>query len=124
MGRGEVFAISDCLVITALRRDCWELGGWGVAQVLTTFLRGCVSVLYQDFAPKLDLNLINRLFDLVNCFELLWGIGGYDVSSIWAHSGLFDRSLLPPALFDRGHWISQVFALMCLERLCCGEVIR
>ena len=77
-------------------------GGGGGTRILTSFLRGCVSVLYQDFAPKLDLNLIYCLLDLVNCFELLWGIGGYDVLSMWAHPGFFYRSLLPPALFNTG----------------------
>ena len=50
----------------------------------------------------MDLNLIYRLLDLVNCFELSWGIGGHDVSSMWAHSGLFDWSLLLPASVDTG----------------------
>ena len=88
---------------TALCRDCWEPGGGGGgAQVLTSFLQVCVPVLYQDFAPKLDLNLIYHLLDLVNCFELSWGIGGHDASSMWAHPGLFDRSLLPLASVDTG----------------------
>ena len=39
---------------------------------------------------------------LVNCFELLCGIGEYDVSSICAHSALFDRDLLPLTLSDMG----------------------
>ena len=55
--------------------------GTGGNRVLTNFLQGCVPVLYQDFAPKLDMNLIYRLLDLVNCFELSWGIGGHNVSS-------------------------------------------
>ena len=86
------------LVLADLHRDCWEPGMDSSAD----FPWGCVSVLCQDFAPKLDLNLIYRLSDLLNCFELLCGIGGYDVSPIWVHPGLFDRGLLPPALFDMG----------------------
>ena len=67
---GGWFAVSlGHLVLTVLHRDCWEPGG---TRVLTSFPRGCVSVLYQDFAPKLGLNLIYRLLDLVNCFELMY----------------------------------------------------
>ena len=90
---GWFAARREHLVLTALRRDYWEPGGGGGARVLTSFLQGCVPVLYQDFAPKLDLNLFYRLLDLVNCFELSWGIGLHDVSSMWAHPGLFGRSL-------------------------------
>ena len=75
-------------------------GGGGGTPVLTSFLQGCVLVLCQDLAPKLDLNLIYRLLDLVNCFKLSWGIGGYGVSSMWAHPGLFDW--LPLAMVDTG----------------------
>ena len=64
--------------------DCWLI-----------FSQGCASVLYQDFAPKMDLNLIYRLSDLVNCFERMCGIGVYDASSVCAHPGLFDRGLWP-----------------------------
>ena len=41
----------------------------------------------------MDPYLIYRLSDLVYCIELLCGISGYDVSSICAHPGLFDRGL-------------------------------
>ena len=89
---GEWFAASwGHLVFTIFHIDCWKPGG---TRLLT--------VLHQDFAPKFGLNLIYHLLDLVNCFELLCGIGGYDVSSIWDHPGLFDRRLLPPALTDMG----------------------
>ena len=54
-------------------------GGGGVVRLLTSSPQECASVLYQDFALKLDLILFYRLSDLVNCFELLCGIGGYDV---------------------------------------------
>ena len=40
----------------------------------------------------------------MNCFELLCGIGGYDVSSIRSHPGLFDRSLLPPVFLICAHF--------------------
>ena len=40
--------------------------------------------------------------ELVNHFELLCCIGGYDVSSIGTYPGLFVWGLLPPALFDMG----------------------
>ena len=46
------------------------------------------------------LNMFYRLSDLVNCFERL--CDGYDMSSLYALPGLFDRGLLPPALFVMG----------------------
>ena len=75
-------------------------GGGGGCRLLASFPQGCVSVLYQDVIPKMDLNMLYRLSDLVNCFELL--CDGYDVSSNYAHPGLFDRGLLPPPLFVKG----------------------
>ena len=59
---------------------------------------GSVSRFRTENGPT----FIYRLLDLLNCFELLCGVGGYDMSSICAHPGLFDRSLLPPALSDMG----------------------
>ena len=70
--------------------------------MLVSFTQECASVLCRDFAPKMDPNLIYRLSDLVNCFELLCGIGGYDVLSMCVPPGLFDRGLLQPALSDMG----------------------
>ena len=110
------------LVLTDLHGD-FGIGGGG-ARLQTSFSQGCASVVYQDFAPKLDLHLIYRLSDLVNCFELLCGFGGYDVSSICS-----PRVYLTGAYYHRpcliwGHWVSQVFTLMCLEQFCCREVIR
>ena len=104
------------------------VGNRGGARLLYSFPQECASVLYRDFsrdfAPKMDPNLIYRLSDLVNSFELLCGIGGYDVSSICGNPGLFDQAYYHRPCLIWGHWLSQVFALMCLERLCCGEVIR
>ena len=88
-GRGQ-------LVISDSHRDCWEPGE---TQTLISCPRECVSVLCQDFTPKLDLNLIYRLSDLVYHFELLCEVGGYDVLLIGAHPVLFEWVLLPLALF-------------------------
>ena len=60
-----------------------------MTRVLTNFPRECVLVLCQNSTSKLDLNLIYLLSELVNHFELLCGIGGYDVSSIGTYVGLF-----------------------------------
>ena len=96
---GWVAASRGQLVIIDSHRDCWELGE---TRVLTSFPREFVLILCQDFTSKLDLNLIYRLSDLVNHFELVCGVGGYDVSSIRAYPGLFEWGLLQLALFDMG----------------------
>ena len=64
---GGVAASREQLVIIDSHRECWEPGE---TRVLTNFPRECVSVLCQDFPLKLDLNLIYRLSELVNHFEL------------------------------------------------------
>ena len=56
----------------------------------------------HDSTSKLDLNLIYRLSELVNHFEPLCDIGGYDVTLIGTHLGLSEWGLLPLALFDMG----------------------
>ena len=72
-----------------------------------------MSGFHIEIGPELDLSL--------NHFELLCGVGGYDMSSIGAYpvyGACYHRLCL-----IWGHWMSQVFTLKCLERLCCGEVI-
>ena len=105
-------------VLADLCRFCWEPGG---TQLIVFFSQECASVVCRDFAPKVDPNLINRSSD---CFELLCGIGGVDVSSLCVPPELFDRACHNRPCLIWGHWLSQVFTLMCLEQLCCWEVIQ
>ena len=50
--------------------------------------------------------------------------GGDDVSSLCVSLGLFDRALSQPALLYMGIWLSQVFALMYLDRLYIQKVTQ
>ena len=62
----------------------------------------CTLVVFRDFAPKVDPDLISHSSDLVNRFRLLCMDGGDDVSSLCVSPGLFDRALSQPALSDVG----------------------
>ena len=95
-----VTSLADAVVASLANAEVRPRPMMGWRRVLTSFSQVYASVLYQDCAPKLNLHLIYQLSDLVNCFKPLCGIGGYDVSSICAHPGLFDQGLLAPALFN------------------------
>ena len=53
-------------------------GGGGGAM----FPQECALVLCQDFTPKMNINLFYRSSNLVDCFDLLCGMGRDDVSSL------------------------------------------
>ena len=66
----------------------------------------------QDFAPKVDPDLINHSSCLVNRFGPLHMCDGDDVSSFCASIGLFDRALSHPVLSYMG---ILVVAGVCLD---------
>ena len=82
-----------------LCRCCWEPGG---THSTVGFPQECVPVVCQDFAPKVDPDLINHSSNLMNRFRLLCVNGGDDVSLLCVSLGLFDRAMSQPVLSDLG----------------------
>ena len=104
-----------------LRRYDWEPEG-------TCLMVGipweCTPIMYRDFAPNVDPDLINRSSDLVNRFRLLCMCGGDDVSLLCVSLGLFDRACHNRHCRIWEFWLSQVFALMYLDRLYLQKVTQ
>ena len=58
--------------------------------------------LCRDSAHKMDMDLFSRSADLVDSFDLLCSVSGYDVSSLCVPPGLLYRDLSQPSLPDMG----------------------
>ena len=67
--------------------------GTGGTHSMVGFSQECAPVRCRDFAPKVDLDWINRLSDLMNRLSLLCADGGNEVSSCDVSLGLFNRAL-------------------------------
>ena len=76
--------------------------GGGGGMFLVGFPQEGTLVLCWDSTPKMDINLCYRLLDLVDCFDLLCGMGGDDMSSLCVPPGLSSRDLSQLSLSDTG----------------------
>ena len=61
---------------------------------------------------RMDNGLCDKLFDLMNCFDLLWDEGEDAILSIGDSPGIFPQNWLPHNYLIQGYWRLQGFALM------------
>ena len=78
-------------------------------------------VVCRDFAPELDMEVVNCSSDLVDWFELLCAIGGDDVSSLCVRPVLCDRVISQPVLSGTS---SRKFALGFRPGVHAGSLCR
>ena len=87
-------------VLTDMRRHhCWEPGG---THLTVGFPQEYTPVMFRDFVPEFDPELINLPPDLVNRCRLLCVLGGDAVSSLCVSPGLFAWALSQLTLLDPG----------------------
>ena len=74
----------------------------------------------------MDIILFYRLLDLVDCFDLLSGMGGHDVASLCVPPGLSSRDLLQPSLSGTGvlDVAGVCFDVSGANSLCEGDSVR
>ena len=104
-------------------RSQWEPGG---ALFLPKFPQDGALVLCRDSTPKFGANLFYRSLDLVDCFDILCGVGGDDVSWLCVPPRLFYRDLLQQSLSDSGVLgVARVhFDVSGMVLLCDGDSVR
>ena len=107
-------------VLANLQKYYWEPGG---THLKIGYPQECVLVVGRDFVPKVDPELINRLSDLVNRFRLVCVFGG-DMSFLCVPRGYLTGSYHNRPCWSWEYWLSQVFTLMCLNKLYIQEVTQ
>ena len=72
---------------------------------LVGFPQDGALVLCRDSTPNMDIILFYRLLDLVDCFDLLCGMGGHDVSSLCVPQDCLQGTCYNRVCLIWGYWM-------------------